>query len=634
MNEHILTNYGIIRSFHDQGKSIITALLPLVEYGISTIQDSGKDYYDTQTLSNNIFDMSGVKIPTLTLKNLLKILSKDESINLFGHAEHFRILNHNKIDPNHYMDEITSMERRLNKLILEYKKFANDDRPEPIIKETLYQFIQFKTRNYGLSKLDDNSLSKKDYEPFYKFLAFISHSEQELFKTYQDINFGFTLCSLLEKEDEIDNIKLQNFVIYLDSNFILRLLDLQEDCFTSETKELFELLKKSGATIKVFEETIDEVMSVIEYYKQKYIINKNSFSTYFEASNISSVLGAFFRRKLSITQIDKIIDNVNQSINELGIKTDSIKRYNLSIDDSKVDALYERKYGNLNKKDTDYRYNKCRNYISIINIIKWLRSNHNVNARCFGNCNFIFLTCDWKLYRYNLKNTPLKIKYPEVIIQEAIVDNLMLYFPEQYSVLSTDLLICVYQSSQYLNFHDLDELCNNMQTIMEEESALSSYVVSATKNIENYSRISEIYDESSDPLPQLKILVQAQKEIDDKKNEEVNAQHEAALNESYLQGKVDQKRTDLQRKAKIYALLFSIGKWVVVSLFILIPIVTMGLIIGNVIMLPTISDDAKWAISTLMSIISITIGALGIKFVKLDKAYFYKKLCKKHHIQE
>lgn len=634
MNEHILTNYGIIRTFHDQGKSIISALLPLVEYGISTIQDSGKDYYDTQTLNENIFNESGVKIPLLTLKNLLKILSKDGSIDLFGHGEHFRILDEKSISSKQYIDEITSMERRVNKFISEYKKYAKDSRSDAIIKENLYQFIQFKTRNYGISKIENEHLTKKEYEPFYKFLEFISYSEQDLFKTYQDINFGFTLCSLLEKENELDNIKLQDFIIYLDSNFILRLLDLQEKCFTSETNELFELLKKSGATIKVFEETIHEVMSVIEYYKHSYQINKNSFSNYFEASNISSVLGAFFRRKLTITEIDKIIDNIYDNINALGIKTDTIERYNLPIENSKVDTLYELKYGNTNKKDTDYRYNKCKNYISIINIIKWLREKHKVNARCFGNCNFIFLTCDWKLYRYNLKHTPLKIKYPEVIIQEAIVDNLMLYFPEQYSTISTDLLICVYQSSQYLNFHDLDKLCNNMQTLIEENSTLSSYVVSATKNIENYSRISEIYDEANDPLPQLRILVQSQKDIEEKKKDEEKTLHEEALNQRYKQGKEDQKKDDLRIKAKFYARLFLITKYIIAVSFICATIIIMGLILGKVIILPNINDDIKWLISTLISVISIVIGILGIKFINCDEAYFYKKLCKKNKIQE
>lgn len=631
MNAHILTNLGIIRSFHDQGKSIISALLPLVEYGISTIQDLGADYYDTQTLNKNIFEQSGVKIPALTLKNLLNILAKDGAIKLFANSQHFRILDERKINSKQYMDEMDAMERKIKKLILEYKKFASDNRSDEVIKDNLYQFMQFKTRNNALNNSTDHLLSKNEYQPYYKFLEHISQSEQDLFSTYQSINFGFTLCSLLEKDEQMEEIKLKDFVIYLDSNFVLRLLDLQEECFTSETNELFKLLKQSGAVIKIFEETVQEIISVIEYYKQSYQINKDSFSNYFEAANISSVIGAFFRRKMSITQIDKIIDNIDQTIDSLGIKKDAISRYNLPVDKSKVEALFEKKYGVVNKKDADYRYNKCKNYISIINIIKWLRKKHDVYARCFGNCKYVFLTCDWKLYRYNLQAAPLKVNYPEIIIQEAIVDNLMLYFPEQYAGLSTDLLICVYQSSQYLNYHDLDELCKNMQTLMEEESPLSSYVISATKNIENYSRISEIYSDSTDTLSELRTLVNKQKKKAEQQKKEEDSQHEEALNRSYLKGMEDQKRKQIRKKANIYAHLSLSLKIIIAILLIGSAIVISGLIIAKII---KVDEDIKWVISTLLPIISSILGGLEIKFIKHDKSYYYKRLCEKHKIQE
>lgn len=98
------------------------------------------------------------------------------------------------------------------------------------------------------------------------------HEEDELVKVYQDINFGYTLCSLLEKEENLENIKLKDFKIYLDSNFILRLLDLQEECYFGETKELFNLLVQSGAKLVVFDETLTEVEGINLQYGKPLII--------------------------------------------------------------------------------------------------------------------------------------------------------------------------------------------------------------------------------------------------------------------------------------------------------------------------------------------------------------------------
>ena len=83
MNEHMLTNYGIIRSFHDQGKSVIDTLIPLVEYGVAEIIKDEKAHYDKASLKNLIFTHTGVKIHDITLTNLLKKLEKKGVLRLF-----------------------------------------------------------------------------------------------------------------------------------------------------------------------------------------------------------------------------------------------------------------------------------------------------------------------------------------------------------------------------------------------------------------------------------------------------------------------------------------------------------------------------------------------------------------------
>lgn len=639
MNEHILTNYGIIRSFHDEGKSIIAALMPLVEYGIAKVNEEGKDYYDKESLDECIYDDCGVKIPLLTLTTLLKKLEKDKKIELFDQNQYFRIINIGRINAQHYLDGVKSTDRRINKFISEYKKFSLDSRSDLAIKEEIYAFIQIsRKRQMGVYDSDDKKLNN-EFKQLYEFIEVIYKKEDELVKIYQDISFGYTLCSLLEKEEDLENIKLKDFTIYLDSNFILRLLDLQEECFSKETKELFELLKKSGAKLIVFEETIIEVINVIDYYKTKYQKERETVANIYEASKINGVFGAFFRRKLSISQIDNIIDNIEEKISALGISKDNIKRFKLLADSEDIKNLYLKKYGEETIDESSYRYNKCRNYLSIIKIIKWQREKHNVRARCFGNSKYIFLTCDWKLYRYNLSLKKSSGTYSEIIIQEAIVDNLMLFFPENYSELSTELIISVYRSSQYLNVHDLAKLGKNIESIIKEDATLSSYVVSASRNIENYAEISQLYSDSDgDTLNGFKKIVEAQMAKDIKAKEDYEAKKELAISKSFEEGKAlgkkEEKIEQLKIRAKKEAKFMKVLKICLIAILVIVPIVIAILMFTKIINLDNLAlgENTKWLASTLLAIPAWVASGLLVKFFNLDEQYFYKKLLKKYNL--
>ena len=64
--------------------------------------------------------------------------------------------------------------------------------------------------------------------------------------------------------------------------------------------------------------------------------------------NVDGVYGAFFRRKLTITDIDDIISNLRITILDLGIDSDQISRYKLQINTEEIDLLFERKYKSNN----------------------------------------------------------------------------------------------------------------------------------------------------------------------------------------------------------------------------------------------------------------------------------------------
>jgi len=672
MNQHMLINYGIIRSFHDSGKSVIDTLMPFVEYGLSQTSKLGHDHYDKASLKQIILDETGIRIKDLTLSNLLKKLERKNIIQLFDHNQYFRIKQSQKIHISEYLDNIDSSKRKLNKFIAKYREYSKDERDDTLLKDFLFEVIKCKHLKYGIAADQDvPDLSK--YDTMFSFIEYIQYQDDELFKIFQDINFGYTLCSLVEKEEQIDKIKLKDFIIYLDSNFILRLLDLQEECYSNETKELFDLLSQSGAKLKVFEETLIEVISVIEFYKQRYIHEKDEVNSIVQASNINGVYGAFYRRGLTITQIDDIVDNLYEDVERLGIDKDSTARYKLICDEKEAEKLYERKYGESEHKEDDYRFNKCKNYITIIKIIKWLRNASRVRATCFGNSRYVFLTCDWKLYRYNLNGRTARVDYPEIIIQESIVDNLMLFFPEGYEKISTELILSIYQSSQYLNVYDLNTFADNIKTIIKDDPSMTSYIIKVTKNIENYDDIARLYsDGTQDPIEGLKTLIDEQRKKDDSEEEQEKIAQDAKLSEKYEAGKQegfergeqsgfakgkqqgyeDGEKTGLAKgkeigiaegqekvlrniaksKAKLYKALKILG----IAFLSLLSIVISILLLCNVIKVPELQVNSA---ATLIISIILPLGVTGIStlvalLLKVDEEKIYKRLLRNNKEKE
>lgn len=669
MNQHMLINYGIIRSFHDSGKSIVDTLMPFVEYGLSQILKQNHDHYDKASLKQLILDETGIRIQDLTLTNLLKKLEKAKIVKLYDSNQYFHILQDKKIQVASYIEKTESFKRKINKFIFAYKDFSGDERTEEQVKEYLFNVLKCKDNKLGVS-VNEDYLDLSQYNQMFAFIQHIEYQDDELYKIFQDINFGYTLCSLIEKENQIEKIKLNDFIIYLDSNFILRLLDLQEECYSAETKELFELLTNSGAKLKVFEETIEEVISVIEHYKRRYIKEKEEITSIVQASHINGVYGAFFRRNLTVSQIDDISDKIYDTITALNIEKDQIARFRFTPNEEEVKKLYEKKYYDEDiTQNDDYRFNKCKNYISIIKIIGWLREKHRVRANCFGNSKFIFLTCDWRLYRYNINGRNARINYPEIIIQESIVDNLMLFFPEKYNKISTDFILSVYQSSQYLNVNDLKTFSENVKAIIEEDPEMTSYVIKTTKNIENYDDIARLYsDDGQNTVEGLKALIDEQRKKEETEEEKRKKEQEIALSNTFEKGKQEgyQQGNDsgyekgqeegfkegqkigiekgkeegikegeekaLRKIAHSRAKSLRIGKIIGIVFISVISIIFSVLLVLNKIKIPDlqINPTATLIVSILfpLGITGIT-TALGVVF-KIDENKIYNKLSKKN----
>ena len=677
MDNQILTNLSIITSFHNKGKSVIDTFLPIVEYGIATLNiEKENNHYDLQSLQEQIEKSIGIKINTLSLKSLLRKLETSNLIKLLEKGKYFSINEKNKPEQDKYIEAQREQYRNVHKFVRAYKSYSKDERDESAINEWIFSFIKDYRQLINVDK-NDITIScitedSEKYKSLIEFLKEINECDNDLVKSFSNIYFGYNLYSILETNSTLNDIRFNNLTIYLDSNFILRLFDLQESNFTKETTELFSILKANNTKLVIFEETIVEIKSVLLYYLDIYKSKQHEYKTLLDNPEyINGVLGAYFRRNLTFTQIEDIINSISLKIKEYGISTDNIKRFRITTDDKEVEKLYREKYyDKFDDNEDEYRKQKAEHYIQIINIITFQRKvNQFANASCLANCGYIFLTCDLRLYNYNKKNSKRAFIYPNIITQEVLANDLLLFEPQDIGKVSIGLMVSLFNASKYIDVHILDNLSQAVQEIAVTSPEETDYVIMATRNSEHYSEINKIYaDNEIDPKSALIELGQKVKEKEQQKDENFKTQlqekessiiemkkaHEQELKEkdSYICKLEDEKQKAVKELANIKKSQIETTKrafskkfkvWTVVYHFtsiLLCIIATLASSVGTVFSIIVIPSQTKWLAAILCIIVTIAaiFGAIckgwDNKIIEKLIAKKKTKLMKKYNLTE
>ena len=231
-NSQALASLSVLTSFHDKRRNILDAFFPLIEYGLSMISEKDSQHCDVESLKELIEYNTGIKINTLSLKSLLKRLDRNGIIRLMEKKQYFQILNYNKLKNNEYAQSIEKFNRDCRKFVHEYIRYSKDTRPEEEIFDWIYQFICLYWGNLEVSTREIKNIKEigMEYNSFLKFLDYINNYDSALLETFVGIYFGYNMCSILNNSvHDLPNAKINELVVFLDSNFILRLLDLQAE---------------------------------------------------------------------------------------------------------------------------------------------------------------------------------------------------------------------------------------------------------------------------------------------------------------------------------------------------------------------------------------------------------------------
>ena len=334
----------------------------------------------------------------------------------------------------------------------------------------------FKTNGAKLSKV---------YFAITDFVNELRERNVQDYNTFKDIYYGSILSKITDiaEINEI-NKKLPKITILLDSNFLFRVLELQNPYYNESSLELLELLKKEGFELRTLLKTVDEMRRVLNHRLS--LIRKGKIPASMpesESQYIDGIIGAIYRRKMSSADIEEYIRNLERKIEKLGVKVDHYNVLsNITIDSKELKKYFKDKllkYVNTKKLDEydldvdidtiiaeedipkhlqDMVYRKCEIDLKTIQYISNQRRGDKFNL---SDAKILMISCDWRYANYSY-NPDIPQRINEVFLEDRLTNILWIKNPKLGDDIPLNLL---YRYTKHLTLSILRSSHSLMNTL-------------------------------------------------------------------------------------------------------------------------------------------------------------------------
>jgi len=399
-------------AFYDQGEDYIDSFLPFV---LGAIKDSP----NIKDIQSNLKRNYGMEMPSHVATNILNRATRKDYVAC--DKDRFKLTSQG----SHYLGQLETeaeVERRLNALIDDIAIFFRENNTpmkENAIADLLYRFISENLQPLVECINPDARVELKVKESGKKnnlLVRYITNAEKQKpdkFHTIQDIVFGSIISVILYTQQLSDlgrfTNRFKHCQAFLDANYIFSILGLHPDEFSEPAKELFNLLKQAGFTIKAFDFTLAEMSRVLASYPEEEY-------RYPQTINIDSIHSWLKRRGWSKTQVATLIANLEKVLTTEGISIEWETGIDLNTfepeGDGKLRSLFP-------KYKLQYTTRTQNHDLAAIEKVKHYRG-HPV--RQIQHCKALFLTSDNGLSRFNFIEMGHK---DNRTVSEVILDRLL-----------------------------------------------------------------------------------------------------------------------------------------------------------------------------------------------------------------
>ena len=400
-----LMAYSYAAVLFDESKDIISSFSPLIEY---IIINSGKTVITWKNLVSMIDTVYHTVIPTATLYNLLNLIEQKGIIKFDDNNSEISIIDKSKISIK--QDSISNYLQELFEAFCAFLQDKGEKIDCDLAKDIICSFIfnnadilpnLIKCKGMASSTEFCCETSDQSLHNLIEFILTIREENSNSYKALLLLYTGATQACLLnlttEEIEKVEKSELKGKKIILDTNFIMRLLDIQNSYECAMAKETFWYIQKLNAEIVVLPCSIREVQKSIELFLQQvapYSAKTGEFLRHVKIRT-TGILAAYQRGKTK-TDLLAISNNIESLLTGMGIVIDKDDQLDEDFDEELLQSLmdakgYSDRYTRIQAKHDIHLIEYCRkNRVSLCNSI--------VDTECF------ILTNDLKLTQWNQTN--------------------------------------------------------------------------------------------------------------------------------------------------------------------------------------------------------------------------------------
>lgn len=390
-------------------------ITPLVKKAIASFS---KKVFTTEEIHQEIIKSFSKDFPLILIEREMQKLSFEKIIkrNFEENAKsEFTLLQ----DLSDTMKHFTASQIETNHFLSDFKDFLQsknssygDLNLSALLKRIeifcLYNMIPIINYFGGLEPSIKREKNDKEIDLLIEefFNGFVNKN-RKLMSAFENIFNGINLLYLFENCSEAisnSDYSLKEKCFYLDTNILLRILELQDSYLNKLGKELYGFLIKNNFKIKVFEITLDELFYLIRGYDTacKYLV---------KGKNISHVYQTLKNKGYESFQVDDIIEDVKSKLEELNIIIDRSTKWH--PDDYKefegnIEILAKQKFEKRNEDEQKFDvYDEnvqrflyqAKHDLRCIELIRALRG--DLTKTRFEDETYFFITADSLLLQFN-----------------------------------------------------------------------------------------------------------------------------------------------------------------------------------------------------------------------------------------
>lgn len=396
--EKVLYTYALTKALYDEGGSYSDAYIPFV---LNVIPTDG--FVGLEEIQINLTNRHSIRVPLHVLKSMV-LRSKKRGF-ICEYKEKF-ILSEKGANYRYDLGIEKEIERKINQLLLDIVHFFAKQNIEKQAEEIDNLILNFINRNieylrewlvstdeeiYNSHQEISVRQSNVDEEILIKYIYAAEHEKPDFYQILQDMVLGSILSIVIGsgKHPEISDIRSKEFrpcQIFLDTNFVFSLFDLNPPEFTEPAKELLGLLKSNNLDIRVFPFTLDEICKVLSGYPE-------NASRYPATIRVNTLYSNLKVKGWTKSDVKEFIANLERRLDEEGIRIDWDK--NVDLENYTPPKSEWRKITNYKPRQELLHQNHD---LAAIEMIKKIRG-HAV--RRIEDSKAFFLSSDGKLVRFD-----------------------------------------------------------------------------------------------------------------------------------------------------------------------------------------------------------------------------------------